>query len=287
MNNYHAGHILPGESGTVGDGPFSRYAPFYDADEKRNPVALWTRIQNLKRLHSTFGPGDVLLEIGCGTGTEALSLAHRGIRVVATDSAPGMIEQLQAKIGAVEDAEVRKRVTPLVLPVARVGEILTQFGRGTFDGAYSSFGPLNCEADLRHVSRGLGELVRPGGKVVLSFLGRYCLWETAWYLLHGDLRSAFRRWGGHANATVRAGWGTDRIPVFYWSAAELAQTFKADFSIVGRTALPWILPPQYLAGIFRRRRRLFNSLAAIELKTAHLWPANVIGDHIRLTLVRN
>lgn len=286
MNDYHADHTLSGESGTVADGPFSRYAPFYDADEKRNPVALWTRTQNLKHLHSTFVPGDLLLEIGCGTGTEALSLAHRGMLVVATDAAPGMIEQVQAKLAAVKDAEVRKRVTPIVLPAACVDDLLAQFGRGSFDGAYSSFGPLNCEPDLTPVVRGLAELVRPGGKVVLSFLGRYCLWETGWYLLHGDLRSAFRRWGGYAKATVRAGWGTDRVPVFYWSSAELAQSFDADFSMVGRMALPWILPPQYLAGIFRGRRRLFKSLAAIELKTAHLWPANVIGDHIRLTLVR-
>jgi len=286
MSDYQLGYTLPGESDSTANGPFSRYAPFYDADEKRNPVALWTRTLNLTHLHETFMPGDLLLEIGCGTGTEALSLAYRGMRVVATDAASGMIEQVRAKLANVEDADVRKRVTPIVLPAACIDELLQQYGRASFDGAYSSFGPLNCEPDLMRVSRGLADLVRPGRKVVLSFLGRYCLWETSWYLLHGDLRSAFRRWSGHAKATVRAGWHTDRISVFYWSSAELERYLNADFSLVGRMALPWILPPQYLAGIFKGRRRLFKSLATVELRTAHLWPANIIGDHIRLTLVR-
>ena len=286
MHDYHTDQAPSGADSTTVHGPFSRYAPFYDADEKRNPVALWTRRHNLKHLHSTFMSGDLLLEIGCGTGTEALSLAHQGMRVIATDAAFGMIEQLRAKLAVVEDTEVRKRIVPLVLPADRISNLLEEYGPGSFDGAYSSFGPLNCEPELTQVSRGIADLIRPGGKVILSFLGRYCLWETGWYLLHGNLRSAFRRWGGHARATVRAGWRTDRVSVFYWSSARLAQFFDSDFSIVSRTALPWILPPQYLAGIFKRRKRLFNMLAAIELRTANLWPANVTGDHIRFTLVR-
>src|SRR5215216_38428 len=74
---------------------FSRYAPFYDSDEQKNKVARWTRFENLKYLHSTFGPNELLLEIGCGTGTEAINLAKTGRRVVATDVAQGMIRHLR------------------------------------------------------------------------------------------------------------------------------------------------------------------------------------------------
>jgi SAM-dependent methyltransferase len=197
-----------------------------------------------------------------------------------------MIKHLQEKVSASGDSDVAGRVTALVIRATHLSRLTGDYGPARFDGAFSSFGPLNCEAHLAAVARTLGELVRPGGKVVISLLGRYCLWETAWYLLHGEPRQAFRRWNGLAEATVRENWQDERIPVFYWSAAQVERAFDADFSLLHRTALPWVLPPQYLTGIFKRRKRLFRLLAAIEVRTADVWPGNVIGDHIRFTFVR-
>ncbi len=265
---------------------FSRYARFYDAEEKRNKIARWTRAQNLKYLHATFRPNELILEIGCGTGTEAISLAKSGVRLVATDAAPGMIRHLQGKVSVYEDDAVGTHITALVLPAAHIDKLNDQYGRAGFDGAYSSFGPLNCEPDLAAAANALGGLVRPGGKLVISLLGRYCLWETAWYLLHGQPRQAFRRWDGRAEATVRGAWQDERVHVFYWSAAQVERAFAADFSLLRQSALPWVLPPQYLSGILDRRPRLFRLLAAIEARTASDWPGNVIGDHIRFTFVR-
>ena len=265
---------------------FSKSAQSYDADEQGNRVARWTRAQNLAYLYSTFRPSQLILDVGCGTGTEAISLAKGGLHIVATDSAPGMISQLQAKAAVLGAGETRERIMALVLPAAHLGELTRQYGHSSFDGAYSSFGPLNCEPELATVSSALGGLIRPGGKVVISVLGRFCVWETAWYLLHGELRQAFRRWGGRAEATVRGAWQDERISVFYWSADHVERSFAADFTLVQRTALPWILPPQYLSGIFKSRMRLFRLLTAVENRTANYWPANVIGDHIRFTFMR-
>ena len=47
-----------------------------------------------------FRRGAALLELGCGTGDDALALASRGYRVVATDVAAGMVERARAKVTA-------------------------------------------------------------------------------------------------------------------------------------------------------------------------------------------
>ncbi|HUS15279.1 MAG TPA: class I SAM-dependent methyltransferase, partial [Chloroflexia bacterium] len=54
---------------------FSRAAPLYDAEHTANPLARWTRARSLAVLDAAFGPGDRVLETGCGTGAEALHLA--------------------------------------------------------------------------------------------------------------------------------------------------------------------------------------------------------------------
>jgi len=235
-------------------------------------------------LRSAFQPGDTVLELGCGTGEEALYLARLGVNVVATDAAPGMIAELEGKLSRADD--LAGTVTPLLLPAARVGELVDRYGIAAFDGAYSSFGPLNCEPSLRPVAHGLSRLIKPGGRVVLSLINRYCLWETAWYLAARQPRLAFRRWRGVSDATVRAAWQNERITIFYWTAGTIERAFRPYFHITRRVALPWLLPPQYLDGLVRRNPRLFGWLGRIDRRLASRWPFYALGDHVLLEMKR-
>jgi hypothetical protein len=206
--------------------------------------------------------------------------------VLATDAAPGMIAVLEAKLASGAEAhDVTDRIEARVLSASKIGSLPGEIA-APFDGAYSSFGPLNCEPDLRRVIDGLAPLVKPGGRVVISLLTRYCLWEAAWYLLHGDVRRAFRRWGGRAQATVRDRWQEVRVPVYYWSTRQIRQMARRQFTVEMQMALPWLLPPQYLDGLVRRFPRLFKVLARIDRRLASKWPFYAIGDHYLVVLVR-
>lgn len=264
---------------------FSLSAPMYDAEQTANIVARWSRRRSLDILSRAFHPGEQVLELGCGTGEEALYLAARTLNVVATDAAAGMVAQVEAKLAQMPHSQTG-RVTPIVLPAARIGDLLPIYGHAAFDGAYSSFGPLNCELSLSPVASALADLVKPGGRLVLSLINRYCLWETAWYLASRQPRRAFRRWPGTSDATVRAAWQNERITIFYWTPSAVERAFQPHFRTTRRMALPWLLPPQYLHTLVRSHPSLFHRLASLDRRLASKWPFYALGDHVLLELVR-
>ena len=276
-----------GTSGANGDDAFSLYASAYDAEHNANPLARWTRRRNLTVLESAFPSGSRVLEIGCGTGAEAIHLARRSVSVVATDAAPGMIAVLRSKLEVGGEAhDVDGMIESLVLSARQLSSLAGDGPAGQFDGAYSSFGPLNCEPELGAVLDDVAQLVRPEGRLVISVLTRYCIWETLWYLVRGDFRRAFRRWGGHAQATVRDSWQDVRIPVYYWSTRAVRRLAARHFRVERQMALPWLLPPQYLAAAVRRFPAALRVLARIDRALASRWPFYAIGDHYLVVLVR-
>src|SRR5438094_3324473 len=80
---------------------YDRYASRYDAVLIENKINAYMRSQMIDEERRTFSPGDNLLEIGCGTGDEALELAKRGRRVIAFDASEGMLNQAASKANRV------------------------------------------------------------------------------------------------------------------------------------------------------------------------------------------
>src|SRR5712692_1613336 len=79
---------------------FDRLAIAFDSVLTKNPITRWMHDVNMAALVSTFGPGDRLLELGCGTGTEAIELAKRGCRVFGLDISEGMVARAREKVAA-------------------------------------------------------------------------------------------------------------------------------------------------------------------------------------------
>jgi methylase of polypeptide subunit release factors len=263
---------------------FSRAAQHYDVDQHANRIASWSRQRSIDILERYFLSNSRLLEIGCGTGEEAIHLARRGASIVATDAAHGMLAVLDAKLSA--EPLLDARITPYVLPAHDLDRLLSVYGKAYFAGAYSSFGPLNCEPDLAPVALALSDLLEPDSTVVLSFVNKYCAWEVIWHLLRGRFRTAFRRFGHATTATVRFEWQEEKVPVFYPRVDELEHTFAPYFTDIARIALPWLLPPQYLDRILRHRPRLFKAMSRIDRLLSNYWPFNVIGDHVVVVMRR-
>jgi SAM-dependent methyltransferase len=263
---------------------FNKVAADYDAvySSGGNAVMTWLRQESLVLLRDTFPPGGRLLEIGCGSGEEAVHLARDGYTIVATDISPAMVVQTQTKARA---AGLADRVTAVALPSGHL-DALRPVRR--FEGAYASFGSLNCEPDLTLVRDALSRLLQPNTALVCSVIARWCPFEIAWFLLHGRPREGLRR--------LRRGWqqvpvgGRDGIEVLvstrYLSVRDVARAFAPTFAVEKVMSLPLLLPPPYLDPFYRARRGIFDRVEHWERRLRSRWPWRTMGDHIALVLRR-
>jgi SAM-dependent methyltransferase len=265
----------------IGEG-FDRAAPAYDLEVEGNPAMRYMREVSLSTLLTHFAPGQCVLEIGCGTGQEAVRLGHRGVYVLATDVSQGMVDTAARKVQA---AGLIDQVHTLRLPAGELGALVNQYGANVFDGAYSSFGPLNGEADLGPVSDALATLIRPGGILVASVMNRFYPFETLWYLVHGQLRQSIRRWDGRAMAPVSRSQQVT-VPTWYHTPWTFGRAFTPAFRPLYCRALPLLLPPPYLSHLWTRWPWLFDRLVRWEEWLAGRWLLNALGDHFVMVLHR-
>lgn len=268
---------------TVVGPPFDAVAASYDSVFTRTPLGSWLRSRVWAQLEGAFAPGMRVLELGCGTGEDALWLARRGVRVLATDSSPEMLEIARRKAAG----DVAGRLVSFAMLNLNAPQLPQEsppvVDGPPFDGALSNFGGLNCAQDRHGVARFLSRLVRSGGRVALVVMGPWCPWEVAWYSLQGDWRKATRRWGLRGIEAEVAG---RLVRVWYPSPARLRRDFVPWFRGRGIVGVGAIVPPPHLRGLVEVRPWLFGRLQEAEGRLAAVWPFTILNDHYLLELER-
>src|SRR5688500_3425722 len=97
-----------------GPSPFDSMALDYDRSFTASSIGQRMRAAVWRRLDAVFRPGERVLELNCGTGEDAVHLAGRGVRVLATDTSPEMLAIARAKV---ERAGLTERVEIARLPI--------------------------------------------------------------------------------------------------------------------------------------------------------------------------
>ena len=72
---------------------FDSVADDYDGNRGNNALIQDMRREMWRWLDSTFAPASRLLDLGCGTGLDAVRLAQLGHRVTATDWSRAMVRR--------------------------------------------------------------------------------------------------------------------------------------------------------------------------------------------------
>jgi len=336
--------------------PFDAVAERYDAEFSRTLLGGWLRERVWAELETAFPThaGARVLELGCGTGEDAIRLAQRGISVFATDVSAGMLRAAAAKAAALDaaaldaaaldatalagdparadparadptradptradptradptradptradptradpahadlahadptradparadpahadpaHADATRPGRPKAAAAARLGDRLrfahldasapNLTSEEPFDGALANFGVLNCVPNRQQLAQWLEGQLRPGGVLVAVLMGPFCAWETAWYVLRGDLNRARRRARSGGLAQV----GDQQLPVWYPSPHRLAREFAPHFHLKRQLGVGALLPPSYLARLVDRWPRLFETLKHLE-----------------------
>jgi SAM-dependent methyltransferase len=252
--------------------PFDTLAPAYDDTFTYSAVGTLQRRAVWRRLDAAFGPGDRVLELGCGTGEDAVHLGGRGVRVLATDAAEGMVAAARRKVagaGLAGMVEVRR----LAL------QDLAELQEPPFDGAFSNFGGFNCTRDLSGPARDLSSLLSPGARLLLCVMGPLVPWEWAWFGLHGQPGKAFRR--------LQAGGVAWRgLEIRYPSIGAVKRAFSPGFRTRRAAAVGAFLPPSYAEGWAIRHPCLLARLDRWERRWETLPPLPWLADHFLLELER-
>jgi S-adenosylmethionine-dependent methyltransferase len=112
--------------------------------------------------HLPARPSRRVLDIGCGQGTQALLLAHRGHTVTGLDSSARMLADFRAALSAAP-AEVAERVR---LVEGDAGTVAGRFSPSSFD-AVTCHGVLMYLPDPDPLLAAIARVLAPGGIVSL------------------------------------------------------------------------------------------------------------------------
>lgn len=261
--------------------PFDTAAATYDATFTQTELGRRLRRIAWRWMDRAFAPGDRILELGCGTGADAVHLAGRGVAVVATDVSGRMLEQTRARV-IVHEANDLVRVEPLDAADLAAPDWAAALG-APFDGILADFGGLNCIPDRPRMLAALATVLRPGGRALVVAMGPLCPWEIAWHVLHREPHAAIRRWRDGAPAAVG-----DRATVRVWypSSGRVAREAAPWFRVVRRGGIGVVLPPSGLAGAMERRRWILRLGSPVERVIGSRRPGALLADHWVLELER-
>jgi ubiquinone/menaquinone biosynthesis C-methylase UbiE len=250
---------------------FDAIAPAFDAR-----FGAWRSVAAQRQavraaLLRVFPDGGRILELGGGTGEDAVFLAARGFEVLLTDPSPAMV------------SVARTKLTPLGSRAEMLaGEEMEEFavrllfsGGALFDGAFSNFAPLNCVFDLDPVARGLARLLKPGAPAMLVLFGTFCPGEMVTEALRGRPHLAMRRFKcGETLARL----GGREFKVVYHRRAALVRAFAPWFVLEKRLGIGITVPPSAAEPWISRQPRLLYAMEGLDRTVAR--PLAAFGDHV-------
>jgi SAM-dependent methyltransferase len=257
---------------------FDSVASDYDGPRGNNELIQEMRSEMWRWLDAVFPRPGRLIDIGCGTGLDAVRMAQRGHRVTAIDWSAQMVQRTADRAGRDGLQQFVKALTIGAQELDRLE------GDAAYDGAYSNLGALNCVPCLEAVSRQCARLLKPGGTLVFTVIGRVCPWEVGYYLLRG-------RW---ARAGIR--YAPDFVPVklnqrtiwtHYYRPREFYRHFQREFALREYRGLSLFVPPPYLTWMKDNHARWHERLWKLDRRVSGVPLLRDMGDHFLIVMVRS
>jgi SAM-dependent methyltransferase len=190
-------------------------AAVYDSMLSRFPGDLWVREAFQDLVTQTVPRGSLLLDFGCGTGTDAIWYAQHGHRVLAYDYSSGMMQQLRSKCA--QEIE-RGALIPYEGSWSSFAKEAAPQGRPI--AILANFAVLNCIHDLRSLFDDWAAVVDPSGWAIVSVLN----------LLYWKEFTRLSRWTSHQR-DVRATQSERDMDTYLHSVREITSAAAPKFKI--------------------------------------------------------
>lgn len=256
---------------------FDKAAQTYDTDFTHSESGRYQRMLVHQLLSSTIAGKTNLkiLELNCGTGEDALFLAKKGHKVLATDASTSMIEMASSN-----------RVHPNIEYMIADFRKLTEISKNAdFDIIFSNFGGLNCASptELKQITTDCKQLLKPEGKLVWIFISHFSWSESMYFLLKAEWKKIFRRWD---NNGVDCNLGSGIFKVYYYTKSELSEFLKTDFTIVKYRAIGFFSPAGCWEKVIGNNPSLARLCYIFDKKILPIGFLSNFSDHIYLEATR-
>jgi ubiquinone/menaquinone biosynthesis C-methylase UbiE len=243
----------------------------YDYTISHNYINSWIRKRSINELHRITMTADVLLEIGCGTGSEAIQISKQVRRIVATDISEKMLDLLKRKVKA---KRLDHKVLAVRVKASEISTIKDLLPEGSVRVVYSFNGALNCEPDIHKVPGELSKIMQEDGYFLCSIRNTLCLPEA----LSHSLILQFDKMAARKDQPTMVSVGGMDIPAFYYSPSRFATIFRPHFRVRKMIGLPAFLPPAYLSDYYLRTGKARLILEKLESVLGGRFPFNRLGD---------
>jgi SAM-dependent methyltransferase len=253
---------------------YNRNADKYDEFIENNPNLARMRQRVYKFVTARLPKGSRILDLACGTGTDAVWFAQNGYSVHGVDISGEMLERARKKA---QDLNLQDRLSFEQLSYTELKSAKVE----SFDLTFSNFGGLNCVSDMALVAESVHPHLKPRARVIWALMPPFCLWESA-MLLRGRLGLATRRFSGHSAVHKE---GLD-YPVYYYRPSQVAKAWGRDFQLESIEALSVITPPATNKDFALKRPRAFELLSKLDDALAPRWPFKYWGDFTIVSLLR-
>jgi len=256
---------------------FDSVAADYDGLRGNNALIQDMRTEMWRTLDATFAPESRLIDLGCGTGLDAVRMARVGHHVTATDWSQRMVERTRERA---EREQLADRVQTIAVGAH---ELFRVDGQAQFDGAYSNLGALNCVPNLAEMAAQCARLLKPRAALVFSVIGRVCPWEIGYYALRRNwarLRVRF------AAAMVPVSMNKQVVWTRYYTPREFYGAFERQFALEHWRGLCVLAPPPYMTQMREKHLRLYERLWRLDRRVAG-WPLlRNMGDHFVIVMTK-
>jgi hypothetical protein len=228
---------------------FDNYAVTYDEDFTHSSIGNIQRNQVYKNLdmYVNFNQCNIL-EINCGTGEDAVWMATKNAKVLATDISQGMIN--------VATSKAISRNLPINFMKLDIKQ-LSLLHQNKYDFILSNFGGLNCLSadELEKLEGDCSILQNKNSRLALVIMSEKCCWERLYYSFKKDKLNLNRRKTKNGFDTMI---DNIRFKTYYYSPSKVKEIFKKNYALVTLKPIGLFVPPSYLGNYFKDKKWLLN-----------------------------